>query len=79
MHEVGCLGRLGLDRRCGPESPAAAAEGELVLASWKQMLDDGRMKTTITFARPRASQCSWLSADMLAGLGVSEGDEVRLL
>ncbi|HNM96808.1 MAG TPA: NADH-quinone oxidoreductase subunit G [Marmoricola sp.] len=79
MHEVGAWDDSAWTGAAAPESPAAAAEGELVLASWKQMLDDGRMQDGDNHLRETARKPVLLvSADTLAGLGVSEGDEVRL-
>jgi NADH-quinone oxidoreductase subunit G len=62
-----------------PETPARSATGSLVLASWKQLLDDGRMQDGDEHLRATARPpVVVVAAGTLAGLGVAEGDEVLL-
>jgi len=62
----------------GPSMPAAAGGG-LVLASWKQSLDDGRMQDGEKYLRETARKPVVLAArPLLEGLGVAAGDEVVL-
>ncbi|MGN6251838.1 MAG: NADH-quinone oxidoreductase subunit G [Marmoricola sp.] len=78
-------------RRLGPWSGASAASepgpagtrsvprGSLVLASWKQLVDDGRMQDGDEALRATARRpVAVVSPAVLAGLGVEEGEVVVL-
>ena len=59
--------------------PVAAPSEGLVLASWKQLIDDGRMQDGDDHYRATARRPVLLVNDAtLAGLGVEEGDPVVL-
>ncbi len=62
-----------------PASPATAGNGEAVLATWRHLLDSGRMQDGEPFlagtARPLTAR---LSAATAAGLGVGTGDLVTV-
>ncbi|MDQ6935830.1 MAG: molybdopterin-dependent oxidoreductase, partial [Actinomycetota bacterium] len=61
-----------------PEQPTRP-RGGYVLASWKQLLDDGRMQDGDRYLRQTARRPVVLvNARTLAELGVAEGDDVRL-
>ncbi len=66
------------------EADAAAshsrpADGGLVLASWKQMIDDGRMQDGDDYLRATARSCvARVSASTLKSLGLTEGEAITL-
>ncbi|RNL62304.1 NADH-quinone oxidoreductase subunit G [Nocardioides marmoriginsengisoli] len=61
------------------EIPRGSTSGDLVLSSWKQSVDDGRMQDGDEHLRATARPPVVLvNQATLAGLGVSEGDTVTL-
>ncbi|MCX6398228.1 MAG: NADH-quinone oxidoreductase subunit G [Propionibacteriales bacterium] len=70
--------------RAGFEAPASAAApqpaaGQLVLASWKQLLDDGRGQDGDEHLRASVRPpVALVSAGTLTSLGLTAGDEVEL-
>ncbi|MGO4256459.1 NADH-quinone oxidoreductase subunit G [Marmoricola sp. RAF53] len=61
------------------QAPRPAVSGGLVLSSWKQLLDDGRMQDGDGFLRATARRPVVLvGEETLAGLGAAAGDEVVL-
>ncbi|MFL6158812.1 MAG: NADH-quinone oxidoreductase subunit G, partial [Marmoricola sp.] len=68
-------------RAAVPTVSAGAAPGGdgLVLSSWKQLVDDGRMQDGDEYLRATARPAvALVNAATLAGLGVAEGDAVTL-
>jgi NADH-quinone oxidoreductase subunit G len=76
------------ERAPAPQVPAgqvpagqvpSAVDGELVLASWKLLIDDGRMLDGDDYLKATARRpVALFSATTLAGLGVVEGQDVTL-
>ncbi|WP_310961386.1 NADH-quinone oxidoreductase subunit G [Nocardioides terrisoli] len=59
--------------------PAPVTRTTLVLSSWKQLIDDGRMQDGEDYLRATARRpVVLMGAATLAGLGVAEGDPVTL-
>jgi len=60
-------------------APSNSSRPPLVLASWKQLIDDGRMQDGEKYLRETARKPVVLAArSLLDGLGIKEGDEVVL-
>jgi NADH-quinone oxidoreductase subunit G len=77
--EMASVGPWEGARAPAPEVAPAAAGSGLVLSSWKQLIDDGRMQDGDGFLRATARPPVVLvNAATLAGLGVEEGDDVTL-
>ena len=68
-------GRPPACARSPPRPAAAAAAGEAVLASWRQLLDEGSLQDGEPFLAATARRpVARLSAATAAGVGVAEGD-----
>lgn len=79
MHQVGAWDGERSPRVAPGTAAAAAGEGDLVLASWKQMIDDGRMQDGDDALRATARRpVAVVSAATLTDLGLTEGEQVTL-
>ncbi|MFL6158437.1 MAG: NADH-quinone oxidoreductase subunit G, partial [Marmoricola sp.] len=67
------------ERAAAPTDPAGEAGGALVLASWKQLLDDGRLQDGDPHLSATARPAVILAnAQTLAAAGVTAGDQATL-